>query len=82
MAYRKSTLRKMSKVTKKYAMLINKLESTLRQAKALLQDIQQLEIDSEALWKIHEAEKKDEVDGEGMSEMDRQMLSAATSDLF
>ncbi len=49
MAYRKITLRKMSKRTRQYARLLNDLESVLRRGKNLVEHIQRLELDSEAL---------------------------------
>jgi len=49
MAYRKRTLRRMSPVTRKYARLLGELESILRRAKNLTDEIARLEFDSKAL---------------------------------
>ena len=49
MAFRKSTLRRMSPTTRKYAKLLNELESVLRKGKNMVEDIQRLELDSRAL---------------------------------
>ena len=49
MPYRRSTLRRMSPVTRKYAKLLNELESVLRKGKNLVEEIQRLELDSRAL---------------------------------
>ena len=47
--FRPKTLRKMSPVTRKYAKLLNELDSVLRKGKNLVEDIQRLELDSRAL---------------------------------
>ena len=49
MAFRKTTLRRMSPVTRKYAKLLNELDSVLRKGKNLVEEIQRLELDSRAL---------------------------------
>ena len=49
MPYRKTTLRRMSPVTRKYAKLLGELESVLRKGKNLVEEIQRLELDSQAL---------------------------------
>jgi len=49
MAYRKSTLRSMSPVTRKVARLIGEQESVARRFKNLVPEIQRLELDSQAL---------------------------------
>ncbi len=49
MPYRKSTLRRMHPVTRKYAKLLGELESVLRRGKNLVEEIQRLELDSRAL---------------------------------
>ncbi|NVM26668.1 MAG: hypothetical protein HWN70_12240 [Desulfobacterales bacterium] len=49
MAYRKSTLRRMPPETRKYAKLLNELESVLRKGKNLTDHIARLELDSRAL---------------------------------
>ena len=49
MGYRKSTLRRMMPVTRKYARLIGDLDSISRRLKNLKQDIEQMELDSRAL---------------------------------
>ena len=47
--YRKATLRKMSPQTRKYARLLNDLESVLRRGKNMVERISSLELDSRAL---------------------------------
>ena len=47
--YRKATLRKMSPQTRKYARLLNDLESVLRRGKNMVEKISSLELDSRAL---------------------------------
>jgi len=47
--YRKATLRKMPPETRKYARLLNDLESVLRRSKNLVETISRLELDSRAL---------------------------------
>ena len=49
MAYRKATLRRMPPETRKYARLLNNLESVLRRGKNLVEKMQRLELDSRAL---------------------------------
>lgn len=49
MPYRKATLRKMPPVTRKYAKLLGDLESVLRRGKNLVEEINRLELDSQAL---------------------------------
>ena len=47
--FRKATLRKMSPETRKYARLLNDLESVLRRGKNMVETISRLELDSRAL---------------------------------
>ena len=47
--FRKSTLRKMPPVTRKYAKLLGEMESILRRGKNLVEEISRLELDSRAL---------------------------------
>jgi len=54
-AFRKTTLRRMSPVTRKYAKLLNELESVLRKGKNMVEEIQRLELDSRALWNQRQA---------------------------
>ena len=54
MAFRKSTLRRMSPQTRKYARLLNDLESVLRRGKNMVEEIQCLELDSRALANARE----------------------------
>jgi len=49
MAFRKATLRKMPPVTRKYARLLNDLDSVLRRGKNLVEELNRLELDSQAL---------------------------------
>lgn len=81
MGYRKATLRRMSPVAKKYAKLVNELESVLRRAKNLMEEIQRIELDSQALWKQHEAQPRDELAGESLDELSKQMLDRTTKDI-
>ncbi|GAJ12464.1 unnamed protein product [marine sediment metagenome] len=55
MAFRKATLRRMPPVTRKYARLLNELDSVLRRGKNMVEEIQRLELDSRAL--AHAKEK-------------------------
>ena len=55
MAYRKATLRRMPPETRKYARLLNDLESVLRRGKNLVEEVNRLELDSRAL--AHAKEK-------------------------
>ncbi len=50
MAYRKLTLRRLPKHTRKLAKLINELESTTNRIKNLLPTMERLELDSNALF--------------------------------
>ena len=56
--YRKATLRRMSPTTRKYAKLLNELDSVLRRSKNMVEEIQRLELDSRAL--AHAKEKAKE----------------------
>ncbi|GAI34584.1 unnamed protein product [marine sediment metagenome] len=49
MPYRKSTLRKMPPVTRKYAKLLGDLESVLRKGKNLVSELSRIEFESQAL---------------------------------
>ena len=49
MAYRKATLRRMPPATRKYARLLNDLESVLRRGKNMVEQVSRLELDSRAL---------------------------------
>ena len=49
MPYRKTTLRRMPPVTRKYAKLLGELESVQRRLKNLTEQIATLELDSRAL---------------------------------
>ena len=55
MVYRKATLRRMPPETRKYARLLNDLESVLRRGKNLVGEVNRLELDSRAL--AHAKEK-------------------------
>lgn len=79
--YRKSTLRKMLPVTRKLARLRGEVASVDRRLKKVIEEVSSIELDSQALWKIHQAEDKGEVTGKGMKELDRQMLSKATKEV-
>ena len=47
--YRRATLRKMPPVTRRYAKLLNELESVLRRSKNTVEEISRLELDRRAL---------------------------------
>lgn len=49
---RKRTLRKLPEVTRKYARLLDDLQSVIRRGRNLIQEIQSLEIDSKALTHV------------------------------
>ena len=49
MAFRKVTLRRMPPVTRKYAKLLNELESVLRRGKNMVEEVSRLELGSRAL---------------------------------
>ena len=49
MAFRKATLRRMPPKTRKYAKLLNEMESVLRRGKNMAEEIQRLELNSQAL---------------------------------
>jgi len=52
--YRKSTLRKMPPVTRKYAKLLGDLESVLRKGKNLVSELSRIEFESQALAQARE----------------------------
>lgn len=54
MAFRKATLRRMPPETRKYARLLNAMESVLRRGKNLVETISRLELDSRALARAKE----------------------------
>lgn len=82
MAYRKSTLRRMLPVTRKLARLRGEVASIDRRLKRIIEEeVARIELDSQALWKIHEAKEKGEVTGEGMDPLGKQMLSKATKEV-
>ena len=47
--YRKATLRRMPPTTRKYARLLNELDSVLRRGKNMVEEISRMELDSKAL---------------------------------
>ncbi|MCP4608960.1 MAG: hypothetical protein GY845_09635 [Planctomycetes bacterium] len=49
MAYQKKTLRKMQPVTRKYAKLINDLELIVKRSKRIMEELQDIELNSSAL---------------------------------
>jgi hypothetical protein len=57
MAYRKKTLRQMQPITRRYARIINELDSALRRLRNLTEEIGRLELDSRALYKRREYEE-------------------------
>lgn len=79
MAYRKKTLRSMSPVTRKLARLRGEISSIDRRLKKMIEEVQLLEVDSQALWN---QKKRDEVENSQLEEMDQQVLSKVTKDLF
>ena len=56
MAYKKKTLRRMQPITRRYARVINDLDSVLRRLHNLTEEIGRLELDSRAL---HNRQKYD-----------------------
>ena len=58
MAFRKATLRRMPPKTRKYAKLLNEMESVLRRGKNMVEEIQRLELDSQALVHAKEPSRK------------------------
>lgn len=56
MAYKKKTLRRMQPITRRYARVINDLDSVLRRLRNLTEEIGRLEADSRAL---HNRQKYD-----------------------
>jgi len=58
-AYRKATLRRMPPRTRKYARLLNDLESVLRRGKNMVEDMSRLELDSRALAHAKEKGKEE-----------------------
>ena len=59
MPYRKATLRRMPPETRRYAKLLNDLESVLRRGKNLVETISRLELESRALAHAKEKAKED-----------------------
>ncbi len=57
MPYRKTTLRRMSPLTRKYARLLGELESVLRKGKNLVEEISRIEFESQALAHAKEPDK-------------------------
>jgi hypothetical protein len=78
MPYSSKTLRKFPPITRKYAKLVGELQLLTRRAKNLVEDIWMIERDSQALYKIHQPEEKNEVKPDELEETERQILSAAT----
>jgi hypothetical protein len=58
--FKPKTLRRMTPVTRKYARLLNELESVCRRGKNLVEEIAQLELDSQALLHAHGKVEKGE----------------------
>ena len=61
--FRRATLRRMPPATRKYAKLLNELESVLRRGKNMVEEISRLELDSRAL--AHAREKGATIEKEG-----------------
>lgn len=57
MPYRRKTLRRMPTTTRKLARLITEMESVIKRAKNLVPEIESLEHDSIALYRVKQAEK-------------------------
>jgi hypothetical protein len=57
MAYKKKTLRRMHPTTRRYARILNELDSVLRRLRNLTEEIGRLELDSRALYKRREYEE-------------------------
>lgn len=60
--YRKKTLRRMASFTRRYARLVNELDSVTRRLKNMTEEIARLEHDSRALLQSTEYNSKQEVD--------------------
>ena len=58
MAYRKKTLRRMQPVTRRYARVLNDLDSVLRRLRNMTEEIGRIELDSRALYKRREYEEE------------------------
>ena len=61
-AYRKKTLRHMNPTTRRYARILNDLDSVLRRLKNLTEDLARLEADSRALYARAHAAKAHSAD--------------------
>jgi hypothetical protein len=57
MTYRRKTLRRMQPLTRRYARVLNELDSALRRLRNLTEEMARLELDSRALYKRREYEE-------------------------
>lgn len=64
MAYRKRTIRRLPAFTRRYARLVNELDSVTRRLKNMTEEIARLEHDSRALFKSTEHHSNKEVTDE------------------
>jgi hypothetical protein len=60
--YKKKTLRRLPTITRRYARIINDLDSVIRRLKNLTEDIDRLEMDSRALFKRREHDDRVTID--------------------
>ena len=60
--YKKKTLRRLPPITRRYARIVNDLDSVMRRLKNLTEDIDRLEMDSRALFKRREYEDRVTID--------------------
>jgi hypothetical protein len=61
MTYRKTTLRKLPPVTRRYAKLLGELGSVLRKGKNLVEELSKIEFESQALAHAKEPDKWDTI---------------------
>jgi len=60
MTYRKTTLRKLPPITRRYARLLGELGSVLRKGKNLMEELSRIEFESQALAHAREKEAAEE----------------------
>ena len=65
MVFKKLTIRRMPPVTRKYARLLNELDSILTRGRNLVEEIRRLEMDSKALFSRQQAEVEKECHAAG-----------------
>lgn len=71
--YRKKTMRRMQPITRRYAAVLNDLDGVLRRLRNLTEEVARLELDSRALYKRQEHERKEvDDDLQGSSDLFRE----------